>query len=210
LEEALAVLYLRGLSSNDFAPALEVLFGEAVRGFSATTITRLKEVWQAEYHEWSRRDLTGRRYAYIWADGVNFPVRLETDRLTFLVLVGVTENGDKEVGALADGNRESQEAWSVFLRDLKRRGMEAPLLAVGDGALGFWNALDELYPGVAHQLCSKHKVANVLDKLPKRLQAPAKDQLHAVMYAPDRQTAHEEADAFARHTRQSTRELSPA
>jgi putative transposase len=196
LEEALPVLYLRGLSSSDFAPALEVLFGEAVSGFSATTITRLKEVWKTEYHEWSRRDLSGRRYAYVWADGVNFPVRLETDRLTCLVLVGVTENGDKEVVALADGYRETQEGWSTLLRDLKRRGMEAPLLAVGDGALGFWNALDEVYPGVAHQLCWKHKLANVLDKLPKRIQPAAKDHLHAVMYAPDGKTARAEAETF--------------
>lgn len=196
LEEALPVLYLRGLSTSDFAPALEVLFGEAVRGFSASTITRLKEVWEAEYHDWSRRDLTGRRYAYLWADGVNFPVRLEADRLTCLVLVGVTEDGDKEVVALTDGYRESQEAWAMVLRDLKGRGLQAPLLAIGDGALGFWSALDEVYPGVRHQLCWKHKLANVLDKLPKRLQAAAKDQLRTVMYAPDRATAEKEAKTF--------------
>lgn len=196
LEEALPVLYLRGLSTNDFAPALEVLFGQAVRGFSATTITRLLEVWQAEYKQWAERDLSAKRYAYVWADGVNFPVRLEADRLTCLVLIGVTEAGDKEVIALVDGYRESEESWASLLRDLKRRGLAAPLLAIGDGALGFWNALDEVYPGVGHQLCWKHKLANVLDKLPKRLQAAAKDQLHEIMYAPDRATALKELKVF--------------
>jgi transposase-like protein len=192
LEEALPYLYLRGLSTSDIAPALEALFGEAIRGVSATTITRLKAVWEEEYDQWRRHDLSASRYAYVWADGVNFPVRLEEDRLTCLVLVGVTEDGDKEVIALVDGYRESAEAWSTLLRDLKRRGLAAPLLAIGDGALGFWAALDEVYPGVPHQLCWKHKVANVLDKLPKRLQGQAKDQLHEVMYAPDRVTAEAE------------------
>lgn len=196
LEEALPVLYLRGLSTSDFAPALEVLFGEAVRGFSPTTITRLLEVWQAEYDQWRKRDLSERRYAYIWADGVNFPVRLEADRLTCLVLVGVTEAGDKEVIALVDGYRESAEAWASLLRDLRRRGMQPPLLAIGDGALGFWNALDEVYPGVAQQLCWKHKLANILDKLPKRLLAAAKAQLHEIMYAPDRATAEAQIKVF--------------
>ena len=196
LEEALPVLYLRGLSTGDFAPALEVLFGEAVRGFSATTITRLKEVWQAEYDQWARRDLSDRRYAYVWADGVNFAVRLESDRLTCLVVVGATESGEKEVIALVDGYRESEESWATLLRDLKRRGMRAPLLAIGDGALGFWAGLDEVYPGVDHQLCWKHKIANVLDKLPKRLQPAAKDRLHAIMYAPDRDTALKEIKIF--------------
>jgi len=196
LEQALPVLYLRGLSTSDFAPALEVLFGEAVRGFSATTITRLKEVWEAEYDHWAKRDLAGRRYAYVWADGVNFPVRLERDRLTCLVLVGVTEQGEKEVIALVDGYRESEESWASLLRDLKRRGMPKPRLAVGDGALGFWNALDSVFPEVGHQLCWKHKVANVLDKLPRRLQPAAKDRLHAIMYAPDRDTARKELKVF--------------
>lgn len=196
LEEALPVLYLRGLSSNDFAPALAVLFGEAVRGLSPTTITRLKEAWQGEYDQWQRRDLSGKRYAYVWADGVNFPVRLEADRLTCLVLVGVTEDGTKEVIALSDGYRESQESWETLLRNLKRQGLAAPLLAIGDGALGFWNALEAVYPGVAQQRCWKHKLANVLDKLPKRLQAAAKDQLHAIMYAPDRATAEAEIKVF--------------
>lgn len=196
LEEALPVLYLRGLSTSDFAPALEVLFGEAVRGFSATTIGRLKEVWEAEYAQWGRRDLSDRRYAYVWADGVNFAVRLESDRLTCLVLVGATEQGEKELIALVDGYRESEESWAAVLRDLKRRGMPPPLAAIGDGALGFWAALDEVYPGVDHQLCWKHKLANVLDKLPKRMQPAAKARLHQIMYAPDRATALKELKVF--------------
>jgi len=137
LEEALPVLYLRGgLSTSDFAPALEVLFGEAVRGFSATTITRLLEGWQTEYRQWTDRDLSGKRYARVWADGVNFGVRLEADRLTCLVLVGANESGGKEVIALVDGYRESEESWTALLRDLKKRGMPAPKLGIGDEALG--------------------------------------------------------------------------
>jgi putative transposase len=197
LEEALPYLYLRGLSTGDIGPALEALFGEAIRGVSPTTITRLKEVWEDEFHQWARRDLSGRRYGYMWADGVYFPVRLEEDRLTCLVLVGVTEEGDKEVIALVDGYRESAETWATLLRDLKRRGLAAPLLAIGDGALGFWGGLDEVYPGVPHQLCWKHKVANVLDKMPKRLQGAAKDQMHEIMYTPDRATAEAETKTFS-------------
>lgn len=196
LEEALPVLYLRGLSTGDVGPALEVLFGQSARGLSASSVTRLKEAWKEEYRAWRKRDLSATRYAYVWADGVNFPVRLEEDRLTCLVLVGVTEDGRKEVIALEEGYRESEESWKTLLRDLKRRGLAAPLLAVGDGALGFWNALEAIYPGVRRQLCWKHKLANVLDKLPKRLQGQAKAHLHEIMYAPDRATAEAEAEAF--------------
>ncbi len=196
LEEALPVQYLRGLSSGDVGPALEVLLGQAARGFSATTVTRLKEAWKDEYKVWRKRDVSGTDYAYVWADGVNFPVRLDEDRLTCLVLVGVAGDGRKELIALGEGFRESEEAWKTLLRDLRRRGFKAPLLAVGDGALGFWNALDEIFPGVKQQLCWKHKLANVLDKLPKRLQGQAKAHLHEIMYTPDRATATQEAEAF--------------
>jgi len=196
LEEALPVLYLRGLSTGDVGPALEVLLGQSARGFSPTTVTRLKESWKEEFQVWRKRDLSGRRYAYVWADGVNFPVRLEEDALTCLVLVGVTEDGCKEVITLEDGYRESTEAWLTLLRRLKRQGFATPLLAIGAGALGFWNALDEVYPGVKQQLCWKHKLANVLDKLPKRLQGQAKAQLREIMYAPDRETATGEIELF--------------
>jgi transposase-like protein len=158
LEDALPTLYLRGLSTGDFAPALEVLLGQAARGFSATTITRLKEAWKEEFLVWSNRDLSAQRYAYVWADGVTFPVRLEENALTCLVLVGVTQDGDKEVIALVDGYRESTESWLALLRDLRHRGFQPPLLAVGDGALAFWNALEQVFPSVQQQLCWKHSV----------------------------------------------------
>lgn len=196
LEEALPVLYLRGISTGDIGPALSVLLGGSASGLSATTVTRLKEAWKEEYRLWRKRDLSETPYAYIWADGVNFSVRLEEDNLKCLVIVGVTESGDKEIIALEEGYRESEESWKTLLRDLKRRGFQAPHLAVGDGALGFWSALGDLFPGVDQQLCWKHKLANVLDKLPKRLQGQAKAHLHEIMYAPDHATATAEADAF--------------
>lgn len=153
LDQVLSVLYLQGWSTGDFAPALAELLGEAACGFSATNIVRLKEAWEAEYREWRDRDLTGTDYVYVWADGVNFSVRLETDRLTCLVLLGVRRDGTKELLALEDGYRESEESWLSLLRSLKRRGMPAPALAVGDGALGFWNAQREVYPETQQQRC---------------------------------------------------------
>ena len=197
LEEALPVLYLRGLSTGDFSEALGVLLGAEVSGFSATTITRLLAAWQDEYKTWRKRSLEGREYVYVWADGVYFNIRLEEDRLACLVIVGVRPDGQKEVIALEDGYRESTESWSSVLRDLKRRGMSAPVLAIGDGNLGFWAALREVYPETKEQRCWKHKIANVLDKLPKRLQARAKEMLHEIMYAPDRKSALEEIARFS-------------
>ena len=196
LEEAVPVLYLRGLSTGDFSEALEALLGPEASGFSATTITRLLKVWQGEYSVWRKRSLAGKEYVYVWADGVYFNIRLEEDRLACLVIVGVLPNGQKEVIALEDGYRESTESWASVLRDLKRRGMVAPLLAIGDGNLGFWAALRDVYPETREQRCWKHKIANVLDKLPKRLQAKAKEQLHEIMYAPERESALEEIAVF--------------
>ncbi|MFN2203463.1 MAG: IS256 family transposase [Caldilineaceae bacterium] len=196
LEEAVPVLYLRGLSTGDFSEALQALLGSAASGFSATTVTRLLKVWQEEYRTWRKRSLAGKEYVYVWADGVYFNVRLEEDRLACLVIVGVLPNGRKEVIALEDGYRESTESWASVLRDLKRRGMVAPVLAIGDGNLGFWAALRDVYPETKEQRCWKHKLANVLDKLPKRLQAKAKEQLHEIMYAPDRASALEEIAVF--------------
>jgi len=196
LEEALPVLYLRGLSTGDFSEALEALLGPQAAGFSATTITRLLKVWQEEYEVWRKRSFKGKDYVYIWADGVYFNVRLEEDRLACLVIIGVLPDGRKEVIAIEDGYRESTESWASLLRDLKRRGMPAPTLAVGDGNLGFWVALREVYPETQEQRCWKHKIANVLDKLPKRLQPRAKDMLHEIMKAPDRQSALEDITRF--------------
>lgn len=197
LDQALPVLYLRGLSTGDFAPALEELLGEAVRGFSATNIVRRKEGWEAEYREWRTRDLTGSDYVYVWADGVNFNIRLEEDRLTCLVLVGVRRDGAKELIALEDGYRESEASWATLLRDLKRRGLPAPALAVGDGALGFWAALTAVYPETQAQRCWVHKLRNVLDKLPDRLQEQAKELLRQMMYAETEAAAATARDAFA-------------
>jgi transposase-like protein len=198
LEEAVPVLYLRGLSTGDFQEALSALLGaEAVAGFSATTVTRLLQVWQDEYRAWRKRPLDTSGYAYIWADGVHFGIRLDEDkRLAALVVIGVRPDGRKEVLALEDGYRESTESWATLLRDLKQRGLPAPKLAVADGALGFWAALRDVYPETEEQRCWVHKLANVLDKLPKRLQPRAKSHLHEIMRAPDRATALEELVRF--------------
>jgi transposase-like protein len=197
LEEALPVLYLRGLSTGDFSEALEALLGPEARGFSATTITRLLKVWQDDYQDWRKRSLKGKEYVYVWADGVYFNIRLEEDRLACLVIIGVLPDGRKEVIALEDGYRESTESWASVLRDLKRRGLSVPILAVGDGNLGFWAALREVFPETKEQRCWKHKLANVLDKLPKRLQPRAKQMLREIMYAPDRESALEEITRFS-------------
>lgn len=197
LEEALPVLYLRGLSTGDFSEALAALLGPEAAGFSATTITRLLKVWQDEYERWRKRCLEGKPYVYVWADGVYFDIRLEQDRLVCLVVVGVLPDGRKEVIAFEDGYRESTESWASVLRDLRRRGMTPPMLAIGDGNLGFWAALQEVYPETRGQRCWKHKLANVLDKLPKRLQARARELLHEIMYAPDRQSALKEIVLFS-------------
>jgi transposase-like protein len=197
LEEAVPILYLRGLSTGDFGPALAALLGEeALAGFSSTTVTRLLTVWQDEYKAWRKRSLTDKNYVYLWADGVYFNVRLDDDRLACLTLIGVLPDGTKEVVALEDGYRESTESWKTLLRDLKRRGMPAPKLAIADGALGFWAALRDIYPETEEQRCWVHKIANVLDKLPKRLQPRAKSHLHEIMRAEGRETALEELARF--------------
>jgi transposase-like protein len=197
LEEAVPILYLRGLATGDFQEALSALLGEeAITGFSPTTVTRLLTVWQDEYKAWRKRPLAGKSYTYIWADGVHFNVRLEEDRLACLVIIGVRPDGVKEVIALEDGYRESTESWLTLLRDLKRRGMAVPKLAMADGALGFWAALGQVYPETEKQRCWVHKIVNVLDKLPKRLQPRAKSHLHEIMRAPDKATALDEVTRF--------------
>jgi len=198
LEEAVPILYLRGLSTGDFSEALTALLGNTVSGFSATTVTRLLSVWQEEQRIWQKRSLAAKQYVYIWADGVHFNVRLEEDRLACLVIIGVRTDGVKEVIAIDDGYRESTESWLTLLRDLKRRGLSAPKLAMADGALGFWAALRQVFPETEEQRCWVHKIANVLDKLPKRLQPKAKAQLHEIMRAPDQQAALEEMEQFTR------------
>jgi len=181
--EVLPILYLRGLSTGDFRPALNALLGEDASGLSPTNIARLTTCWEKEYDEFRQRDLTGREYVYVWVDGVHFNIRLEDDRLCTLVMIGALPNGEKELLAVEDGYRESAESWKTVLRELKRRGMAAPVLAVGDGALGFWAAARQVWPETREQSCWCHKLLNVLDKLPQRLQPRAKRALHEMMYA---------------------------
>jgi transposase-like protein len=200
--EVLPILYLRGLSTGDFQEALKSLLGEeASAGLSSSTITRLLGAWQQDYEAFRKRDLAGKRYAYLFADGIHFRIRLEEDRLCALVLIGVCEDGSKELVAVEDGYRESSEAWLSVLRDLERRGLQAPLLAIGDGALGFWKALREVWPTAAEQRCWVHRTANVLDKLPKRVQPRAKKHLHEIFQAETRTIAEEQVQAFVKEYR---------
>lgn len=194
VSEVLPILYLRGLSTGDFAPALADFFG-ADAGLSASTISRLTVAWQAEHERWARRDLSGLDYVYWWVDGIHFRIRLEEDRLCCLVIIGVRPDGTKELLALADGYRESTESWAELLRDLKRRGLVPPVLATADGALGFWAALRDVFPETAEQRCWVHKTARVLDVLPKRKHEEAKAALVAIYTAPTRAVA---LDAVAR------------
>jgi transposase-like protein len=194
--EVLPVLYLRGLSTGDFQEALPVLLGPDAAGLSPTTITRLTETWTEDYRAFCKRDLSDRDYVYVWADGVHFNIRLEDERLCTLVLVGSRPDGTKEVIAVEDGFRESAESWSTLLRDLKRRGMRAPVVAVGDGALGFWAAVRDVWPETLEQRDWVHRLANVLDKLPKSLQPKAKEALREMMYAPTRKECEDLKDAF--------------
>ena len=172
--EVLPVLYLRGLSTGDFQPALQTLLGEDAAGLSATNIARMTAIWEEEYRRFNKRSFKDVDYVYVWADGIHFNVRLEDDRLCTLVLLGVRPDGNKEVIAVENGYRESAESWKSLLRRLKRQGMEAPMVAVGDGALGFWSAVRDVWPQAREQRCWCHKMVNVLDKLPKRLQPKAK------------------------------------
>ena len=197
LEELIPWLYLKGISTGNFQEALQALVGPDCPGLSANTITRLKAVWQEEYDVWSKRSLTDKEYVYIWADGIYSNVRLESDKVCLLVLIGVTKEGKKELLAVWDGHRESELSWLEVIRDLKRRGLSiAPKLAVGDGALGFWAALRKEWPSTREQRCWVHKTANVLNKLPKTMQSKAKTKLHEIWMAPTRAEAIKAFDHF--------------
>ena len=197
VEQLIPWLYLKGVSTGDFSEALGALVGVDAAGFSSSTVTRLKESWQAEYRAWSTRELSGKEYVYIWADGVHFNIRLEEDRQCILVLMGATADGRKELIAVADGYRESEQSWRELLLDVKSRGVTIdPKLAIGDGALGFWKALSRVFPQTRAQRCWVHKTANVLNKLPKRLHGRAKDLLHRVWMAPGRAAAEQSLDLF--------------
>lgn len=196
IEELLPWLYLKGISTGDFSDALAALLGRDAPGLSPQTISRLKGKWKGELDQWSKRELKGKRYLYMWVDGIYCNVRME-EKHCLLVIIGVTEEGKKELVALEDGYRESELSWKGVLRDLKRRGLEeCPKLAIGDGALGFWKALGQIYPGTKWQRCWVHKTANVLNKLPKSLQSKAKKLLHEIWMAPGREEAEKSFDHF--------------
>ena len=197
--EVLPLLYLRGLSTGDFVPALSAFFGSEA-GLSASTVQRLTEAWQAEHDRWQRRSLAAVDYVYLWADGVHFNVRLAEDRLCCLVLVGVRPDGSKELVAVTDGYREDKQSWLDLLRDLRDlrdRGMTAPEVVTGDGALGFWGALREVFPTTREQRCWVHKTANVLAALPDRMRGEAKGALQAIYTAETRAAALDAARDFA-------------
>jgi putative transposase len=197
LEELIPWLYLKGISTGDFSEALAALVGPQAQGLSASTVVRLKSIWEGEFQEWNQRSLEGKRYVYVWVDGVHFNIRLEEDRQCILVLMGATEDGRKELIAVNDGYRESEQSWKALLLDVKARGLVlAPKLATGDGALGFWKALPQVYPTTREQRCWVHKTVNVLDKLPKRLHVEAKDKLHAIWMAPTKVDADKAFDLF--------------
>jgi putative transposase len=198
LDALLPVLYLRGVSMGDFQEALGALLGKEAPNLSPSVIARLRDTWQADYACWQRRDLAAQRYVYIWADGIYLQARMEPQAECMLVLIGATPEGQKELLGFQVGVRESAQSWRELLVDLKARGLAiAPELATGDGALGFWKALEEVSPTTRHQRCTVHKTANVLDKLPKSVQPTAKADLREVWMAPDRATADAAIETFA-------------
>ena len=198
VEELIPWLYLKGISTGDFSDALKALLGPAAPGLSATTVVRLKQVWREEYETWSKRSLEGQRFVYLWADGIYSNIRLDDERQCLLVVIGALADGRKQLLAVHDGFRESELSWTELLEDLKRRGLEVPpKLAVGDGGLGFWAALQKVYPTTREQRCWVHKTANVLDKLPKSMQGKAKSALHNIYLAESRTAAEGALDHFA-------------
>jgi len=196
MEELIPWLYLKGISTNDFSEALSALVGKDAPGLSAPTISRLKAIWKEDLKKWQKRDLSLKRYVYIWADGVYCNVRME-EKQCLLVIIGATEDGKKELLALDSGFRESELSWAEILLDLKHRGLNvAPELAIGDGALGFWKALAKVYSETRWQRCWVHKTANILNKLPKSLQAKAKEKIQQIWMAPDKAEAQKSFDDF--------------
>ena len=190
VDNLIPTLYLKGISSGDMSEALVSILGPAAAGLSASNIVRLKARWEQDYQNWNRRDFSMKRYVYFWVDGIHFNVRLDGERSCILVIMGANESGRKELLAISDGYAESKASWREILLDLKRRGLQVgPKLAVGDGALGFWAALREVYPGCREQRCWVHKTGNVLDKMPKSVQAKAKGMLHEMWQAPTKAKA---------------------
>jgi len=196
IEELVPWLYLKGISTGAFPEALACL-GHDGSGLSPTSVVRMKELWQGQYENFSRRSLEGKRYVYVWVDGIYFNIRLTDDRPCVLVLMGATEDGTKELIAMTDGQRESEQSWLELLLDVKARGLaEAPRLATGDGALGFWKALRQVYPSTKVQRCWVHKTVNVLDKLPKSQQTSAKSMLHEIWMSATKEDATKAFDRF--------------
>jgi putative transposase len=200
IEELIPWLYLKGISTGDFSEALQALVGERAKGLSANVVVRLKEQWSQDHEEWSKRDLSSKQYVYVWADGIHVNVRLEDDanrKQCILVLMGATADGKKELIALQDGYRESEQSWSEMLLSLKHRGLEiAPKVAIADGALGFWAAARKVFPETREQRCWVHKTANVLNNLPKSVQPKAKSDLHDIWQAETREAANKAFDHF--------------
>jgi transposase-like protein len=198
LEALLPVLYLRGVSTGDFQEALSALLGPDAPNLSPSVLGRLKDKWDVEYTAWQKRDLSGQRFVYVWADGVYLQARMESQAECMLVIIGATPDGKKELLGFQVGFRESAQSWKELLVGLKGKGLTiAPELATGDGALGFWKALDQVFPGTRHQRCTVHKTANVLNKMPKSIQSQVKHDLREVWTAPDRATAEKAIDIFA-------------
>jgi len=192
IEELIPWLYLKGISTGDFGEALQALVGSQAAGLSATTITRLMVAWQDEHKHWSRRSLAGKQYVYVWADGIHFNIRLEEDRQCILVLMGATAEGKKELIAVVDGHRESEQSWRTLMLDCKQRGLTIdPKVATADGAKGFWKALKQVWPTTKSQRCWVHKTVNVLDKMAKKVQPDAKDKLKQIWMAPTRSDAEQ-------------------
>ena len=197
LEELIPWLYLKGVSTGDFREALAALLGPSAPGLSASTVVRLKESWQQDFATWSKRSLADKRYVYFWVDGIHFNIRLEEERQCILVVMGATAEGKKELVAVQDGFRESEQSWKELLLDLKARGLtQGPELAIGDGALGFWKALPQVFSRTREQRCCVHKTANVLNKLPKSKQGKAKSMLHEIWMAPTKAEAEKAFDLF--------------
>jgi len=197
IDNLIPVLYLKGISTNGFQDALSSILGEGAKGLSAANIVRLKKCWEDEFQVWDKRDLSGKKYAYIWVDGIHFNVRLEGERSCVLVIMGADSDGNKELLAVSDGYRESTVSWKEMLLGLKKQGMEeSPKLAIGDGALGFWKALSEVFPGTKRQRCWVHKTANILDKMPKSVQPKAKSLIHEMYMAETEENALKAYDHF--------------
>ena len=197
IAQVLPLLYLHGLSSGDFVPAMEQFLGSSA-GLSPATVTRLTAQWQADHAAFQERDLSATDYVYVWVDGIHLRIRLDEAKAAVLVIIGVRADGTKELVAMADGYRESSESWAALLRDCARRGMRAPVLAVGDGALGFWKALREVFPDTREQRCWVHKTANVLDAMPKSAQPSAKKAIQDIYNAEDREHAEQAIKTFAK------------